>query len=603
MDLQRFVSVRMDELFMEWLDIPSTQKLIRRLISLANGGTKLGQEMQKYIFLGGQSGRIASPTMSSVSSRGSPTSAPSTLDEEVLLAPLPFFTSSSSGQPGSPQSSPRLVHSPTGSSSRSNIPIPRSSLDASWVSSPPRSPAPPSEALSEESFKLPRATLSESPSLRPAAPPMLASSPLVTSPKSKGGMIPVFYFPQKKGAVEADEQAAIDKVFPANAPIKESRQLIELATSVLGLSKYFAEPLFKRLKKPQGLAKADLVTFWRGRLRIGDSIGNFFHTVKQDANDFITRADFRDFLWVLLDTHPGLSFLRDSPEFQERYADTVICRIFYHTDRRKVNKISLRDLRRATSPSIVKAWLDLDHTEDINSVRLFFSYEHFYVLYCKFWDLDSDHDFLIDKEDLMKYDGHAWSPRAIERVFACMQFTSGVPNKMSYDDFVWFILSDEDKTTHVSLEFLFSLVDLDGDGVIRDHEMRFFYDEQRHRLECMNQDAPKLEDIMCQMNDLVRPDKEGQFRVADFTRRRKNNAGVFFSILISLNKFMQYEQRDPFQIKQDQLNNPDFSDWDKFCLAEYVRLAMEAGGNNNDNQGADTVMVEEYLRNADGIKR
>lgn len=28
----------------------------------------------------------------------------------------------------------------------------------------------------------------------------------------------------------------------------------------------------------------------------------------------------------------------------------------------------------------------------------FFSYEHFYVLYCKFWELDSDHDFYISKE-------------------------------------------------------------------------------------------------------------------------------------------------------------------------------------------------------------
>lgn len=31
-------------------------------------------------------------------------------------------------------------------------------------------------------------------------------------------------------------------------------------------------------------------------------------------------------------------------------------------------------------------------------VTEFFSYEHFYVLYCKFWELDNDHDFYISKE-------------------------------------------------------------------------------------------------------------------------------------------------------------------------------------------------------------
>jgi len=33
----------------------------------------------------------------------------------------------------------------------------------------------------------------------------------------------------------------------------------------------------------------------------------------------------------------------------------------------------------------------------------YFSYEHFYVLYCKFWELDADHDFLLDRDDLVSF--------------------------------------------------------------------------------------------------------------------------------------------------------------------------------------------------------
>lgn len=52
----------------------------------------------------------------------------------------------------------------------------------------------------------------------------------------------------------------------------------------------------------------------------------------------------------------------------------------------------------------------------------YFSYEHFYVIYCKFWELDSDHDFLIDKEDLLRYGNHALTYRIVERMFSQVIF-------------------------------------------------------------------------------------------------------------------------------------------------------------------------------------
>lgn len=47
----------------------------------------------------------------------------------------------------------------------------------------------------------------------------------------------------------------------------------------------------------------------------------------------------------------------------------------------------------------------------------YFSYEHFYVIYCKFWELDTDHDFMIDREDLLRYGNHALTYRIVDRIF------------------------------------------------------------------------------------------------------------------------------------------------------------------------------------------
>lgn len=55
----------------------------------------------------------------------------------------------------------------------------------------------------------------------------------------------------------------------------------------------------------------------------------------------------------------------------------------------------------------------LEAEPDINQLTDFFSYEHFYVIYCKFWELDADHDLMIDRRDLARHaDGGKAGSRA-----------------------------------------------------------------------------------------------------------------------------------------------------------------------------------------------
>ncbi len=51
------------------------------------------------------------------------------------------------------------------------------------------------------------------------------------------------------------------------------------------------------------------------------------------------------------------------------------------------------------------------------------------------------------------------------------KLSTKVADRMGYEDFVWFMLSEEDKSTDVSLEYWFQCVDLDCDGVLRANEL------------------------------------------------------------------------------------------------------------------------------------
>jgi serine/threonine-protein phosphatase 2A regulatory subunit B'' len=68
---------------------------------------------------------------------------------------------------------------------------------------------------------------------------------------------------------------------------------------------------------------------------------------------------------VLLDTHPGLEFLKATPEFQDRYADTVIMRIFYTIDINDDSKISYREFKQSNFKEVL---IQVSEEDDINKV-------------------------------------------------------------------------------------------------------------------------------------------------------------------------------------------------------------------------------------------
>ncbi|CAK7341145.1 unnamed protein product [Dovyalis caffra] len=324
--------------------------------------------------------------------------------------------------------------------------------------------------------------------------------------------------------------------------------------------------------------------YWiNGNMLTLDIATQIFTILKQPDLKYLTQEDFKPVLRELLATHPGLEFLQSTPEFQERYAETVIYRIFYYINRSGDGHLSLRELKRG---NLIDAMQHADEEEDINKVLRYFSYEHFYVIYCKFWELDTDHDFLIDKENLIRYGNHALTYRIVDRIFSqvARKFTSKVEGKMGYEDFVYFILSEEDKSSEPSLEYWFKCIDLDGNGILTRNEMQFFYEEQLHRMECMAQEPVLFEDILCQIIDMIGPENESYITLRDLKGCKLS--GSVFNILFNLNKFMAFETRDPFLIRQER-ENPTLTEWDRFAHREYIRLSMEEDVEDASNGSAE----------------
>ncbi|UJR27679.1 hypothetical protein I4U23_008958 [Adineta vaga] len=442
-----------------------------------------------------------------------------------------------------------------------------------------------------------------------SVPPVKESSPISTSiikpdetPKSVVD-IPKFYFPNGPTTTVSSIDALLntqlrqikEEIF---LPKQDKLQLEDFGrlAQLIDLSLYWKSPLFRACIQDSLGSKSTITptttvsysqfeTFWKKIYKAHhDNASKFVQILALSSpstlttnRSYVTVDDWDYLIQDIIDTHPGLKFLREAREFHSRYIKTVIARIYYNCNRSWSGKLTVQELRRSNF-----LWtLDrIEEEEDINRIHDYFSYEHFYVIYCKFWELDSDHDLLISRDDLAKHNNGAISNKMIDRIFsgAVSNSQNMKEGKMSYYEFVWFLISEEDKRSPTSIEYWFRCMDLDGDGILSMFELDYFYQEQVHKMEIYGIEYMPFEDCICQMLDLVKPEVDHKIRLKDLKRCKLTN--VFFDTFFNLEKYLDNEQKDPFSNIKDP-DSPDVSDWVKFAESEYDNLTHEDGANDN----------------------
>ena len=465
-----------------------------------------------------------------------------------------------------------------------------------------------------------------------------SSSSSLTTSFSSNLLIPQFFFPNKKWVPEVKSEKIVQKftqkfndvLYNETPGVLNKETFSSLVREFIGIPSYFGPLIIKRatdmcssnvddvptssvsstksanttemkdfedleeLEDMNQIKRDDFLHFWKTTLsKYNDETEMIYNILKnpKQKGDFVSQNDFRLVIRALLDTHPGLEFLKHTAEFQDRYLETVIYRIFYTVNKEWNGRMTLRELKKS---ELVSAFKQCEVEEDINKVLRFFSYEHFYVIYCKFWELDTDHDFLIDRDDLLRYGNHALTYKIVDRVLSesVKPFTSGVPGKMGYEDFVWFVLSEEYKSHDLSIKYWFRCVDIDNDGFLTCGDLAYFYEEQLQRMECLAQEPVFFEDIVCQLTDMIKPKIEGFITLEDMVRSLPMS-GNTFNVLFNLNKFILFETRDPFTIRQER-EEKHLTEWDRFARVEYIRLSQEDDEIMSDADEADVENLSSF---------
>ena len=132
---------------------------------------------------------------------------------------------------------------------------------------------------------------------------------------------------------------------------------------------------------------------------------------------------------------------------------------------------------------------------------------------------------------------------------------------MNFNDFIYFIISEEDKTNDLSLEYWFRILDLDGDGILSPYELSIFFEQQSDKIQKLYEyhhesesESLSFDNILIKLNDIILPKINYNFTLFDIKKSKMGH--IFFDILINIIKFADSEN------KTNQINGYDYYDID-----------------------------------------
>jgi len=323
----------------------------------------------------------------------------------------------------------------------------------------------------------------------------------------------------------------------------------------------------------------------------------YFNFIKSPNRDYIVKDDFKPILQTLMKENSSLIFLKEYPTYQQKYIETVIARIFYMNDSNDDGKITFNDFEKSDLFEIIQKI----YNSDVNKIRQYFSYEHFYVIYTTFYEnstYEVKDELYIPKEVFCTY-SYNLGMTTVNRIFDEIprKFVSEEKYMMSYEDFIYYMISEEDKTSPTSIKYWFKVIDLNNEGFITKKEMEYFYEEQIEKLKNNKKEVMKFKDVFNKIKSLVPPKMENKWYLQNFLDNPKNSS-IVFNMLLNMNK-INNKEKDSLIIK-DIENGKDYSDWDIFAYKEFKRKIDEDNDENeNDEHNEEEEEEEEKEENQD----
>ncbi|OHT08814.1 hypothetical protein TRFO_22572 [Tritrichomonas foetus] len=169
-------------------------------------------------------------------------------------------------------------------------------------------------------------------------------------------------------------------------------------------------------------------------------------------------------------------------------------------------------------------------------------FEKFQEIFKIFDSLDIQRKNSLSFKELVLYDHKRIHPKVLERVWKFLPGTK-VNDRITFADFVVYIILLEIKESQAALNFWFRVCDIEEDGILSLNEMNFWYKLQKQMLKIMNTETEKFKQLVPQIMDMMGSN------ATQWTRSQIKDSGAWprlYNILIDPKLFYGY-----FELRED----------------------------------------------------
>ncbi|CAF3488248.1 unnamed protein product [Adineta steineri] len=251
----------------------------------------------------------------------------------------------------------------------------------------------------------------------------------------------------------------------------------------------------------------------------------------------LRESDLEDYILELIPTMHQLSQLQKT--FYKFYVCTAVRKFFFFLDPLRTGRIAIPDI---LCSGYLDKLLELrEEDADLDDLEQnWFSCQSASKIYTRYLQLDKDHNGLLSRDELAKYNSSTLTPVFITRVFQeCLTYSG----EMDYKSYLDFVLALENRNSPQGLRYLFQIMDVDNKGYLHPGDLNFFY---RGMIQMLSTrpltEVPPFNNVQNEIFDMVKPVDSMRITLKDLINC--GQGGLVLSILIDISSFWTYENRE-----------------------------------------------------------
>lgn len=310
--------------------------------------------------------------------------------------------------------------------------------------------------------------------------------------------------------------------------------------------KFFTATIFSKLFQNDPFGRISIMQFfnyvmrkvWLHQTRIGLSLYDV------TGQGYLRECDLENYILELIPTLPQLEGLEKS--FYSFYVCTAVRKFFFFLDPMRKGKIKIQDILACSFLDDLLELRDEDLSKEQQDSN-WFSAPSALRVYGQYLNLDSDHNGMLSKDELLRYGSGTLTKVFVNRVFQeCLTYDG----EMDYKTYLDFVLALENRKEAQALQYLFRMLDVQGLGYLNNFAFNYFFREIQIEMQKHGHDPVLFHDIQDEIFDMVKPGNPYRITLQDLVNSGQGETVV--SILIDLNGFWTYENREVLVVQENQ---------------------------------------------------